>query len=139
MPFVDAIEQALLDHVFTDAAFTPTTTIHVALSTTTPTDAGTNVTEPVGNAYARQPVTAAIMAAAAGTAPAAKSNGTAITFPQATGSWGTVTHWVLYSTLAGATPYAWAALTTSKTIGNGDTASFAIGALVLQLGKGTPL
>ena len=138
MPFVDTVEQLLLDHFFTDNAYTPPTTMHVGLSTTTPNDAGGNVTESTYTGYARQPIGAAQMGAAAGTAPAAKSNSAAITFPISTGGSSTVTHMTIHSASTAGTVLAWAALATSKTINSGDTASFAIGALVFQLGKGTP-
>lgn len=139
MPLVDLIEQALLDHLWTDPAFTPTTTVHLGLSTTTPTDAGGNVTEPTLGAYARQPCQAAQMGAAAGTAPAVKSNTSIIAFPQATsGGPQTVTHVVIFSLLTAGTVYGWAPLTTSRVINTGDTASFAVGAFVWQVGKGTP-
>jgi hypothetical protein len=138
MPYVDSIEQALLDHFFNDPAYTPETagSLDLALSTTTPTDSGSNFTEPSGNGYARVDIPIASMGAAAGTAPAEKSNSAALTFPTASGSWGTVTHYGVMN--SGGTVLAWAALDTAKAIGNGDTASFAIGALDFRLGKGTP-
>lgn len=75
-------------------------TIYVGLSTTTPTVTGTNVTEPSGNAYARVAVTnnATNFPAAASRA---KSNGTVITFPEATGSWGTPVSAVFYDASSG--------------------------------------
>ena len=138
MPFVDTIEQALLDHFFADGVYTPETagTLDLALSTTTPTDAGANFTEPVGNGYAKVDIPIASMGAASGTAPAEKSNSSALTFPQASGSWGTITHFGVMN--AGGTVLAWGALTTPKAVASGDTASFAIGALDFRLGKGTP-
>src|SRR5215216_712658 len=132
--FIDALEQALLDHVLNDGTYTPPTNWFVALSTTTPTEAGGNFTEPVGNAYARVSTAAADWAAATGTTPATKSNGNAITFPAATGSWGTVTHFGLFTASSGGTVQIWGALTTSKAVGSGDIASFAASALTGELG-----
>ena len=43
MPFVDTVEQALLNHILTDSTYTPPTTLYIGLSSTTPTDAGGNV------------------------------------------------------------------------------------------------
>lgn len=132
--FIDTLEQAILDHVLNDGTYTPPTNWFVALSTTTPTEAGGNFTEPVGNAYARVSTAAADWAAASGTAPAVKDNATAITFPSATGSWGTVTHFGLFTAASGGTVQIWGALTVSQAIGNGQTPSFAIGALDVKLG-----
>jgi hypothetical protein len=140
VPYTDAIEQALLDHVFQDPDFAPSTTLHLGLSSTTPNDAGGNVTEPTTGSYARVAIGAADMGAAAGTAPAAKSNTAAKSFPTATADWDNspVTHMTLHSASTGGTVYAWAALTASKDVNNGDTASFASGQLTFRLGKGTP-
>jgi len=135
--FVDTVEQALLDHFLTDPAYTPPATMYLALSTTTPTEAGGNFTEPVGNAYARVSTVAADWSAATGTAPATKTNTATKTFPTATGSWGTVTHFGLYDASTAGNLLAFGLLGTSKTIDNGDTASFAAGALILKLGDPT--
>lgn len=130
----DLYEQKVLDHIFTDPAWTPATTLYIALSTTTPTEAAGNFTEPSGNAYARVSTVAADWNAASGTAPAIKDNGAVKTFPAATGSWGTVTHFGIFDASTAGVLYLWGALTTSKAIGSGDTASFAAGALIVQCG-----
>lgn len=132
--FTDALEIALLDHLFTDPAYTPPANWFVALSTTTPTEAAANFTEPTGGAYARVSTAATDWAAASGTAPVTKANGVAITFPAATASWGTVTHFGLYTAVTAGTLSVWGLLTTAQAIGVGNTPSFAIGALVIKLG-----
>lgn len=134
--FTDAQEKAILDLFLRADAWT-LAGLHVGLSTTTPAEDGTNFTEPVGNGYARvsKPRAATDWAAASGAAPAVASNATAVTFPTAAGgSWGTVAHFGLFSAATAGTLYFWGALGTSKTIGDGDTASFAIGALLAKLG-----
>lgn len=130
--FVDAKEQAILDLIF-DAAL-GATTLYIGLSTTTPTDSGSNFTEPSGNNYARVATTSADWNAASGTAPATKTNSGTKTFNQASGSWGTVTHFGLFTASSGGTPIIWGALTASKSIGNGDTASFPASSMTLQMG-----
>lgn len=132
MSFADFLENELLDHVFGNAAYTAPATLYVALSTTTPADDGTNFTEPVGNGYDRVDVTnnATNFPAASG---GAKANGTAITFAQASGSWGTVTHFGMYDANTAGNLLGWGALTVSKAISSGDTASFAIGDLDITL------
>lgn len=132
MSFADFLENELLDHVFGNAAYTAPATLYVALSTTTPTDDGGNFTEPSGNGYDRVDVTnnATNFPAASG---GAKANGTAITFAQASGSWGTVTHFGIYDANTAGNLLGWGALTVSKAISSGDTASFAIGDLDITL------
>lgn len=131
---VDALERAILDHILNDGTYTPPSNWFVALSTTVPADDGSGFTEPVGASYARVSTSGSTWTAASGTSPATKSNGVTITFPQATGSWGTVTHFGLFIASSGGTVQIWGALDTSVSIGNGDTRQFPIGELKVQLG-----
>lgn len=135
--FTDTVEQALLDHFLTDGAYTPPATMYIGLSSTTPTEAGGNFTEPSSGSYARVSTAAADWGAATGTAPATKSTTTAKTFPTATADWvsaANLTYFGLFSASSAGTLLAFGALTTPKPVLNGDTASFASGALVLKLG-----
>lgn len=132
MPFSNYLRDVVLDEVWGASNYTAATNIYVALSTTTPTADDTNVTEPSGNGYARVEVTNNLTNFPAAV-DGAKSNGTTITFPEATGSWGTVTHFVLYDASTGGNMLGFGALTTSKTIESGDTASFATGDLDITL------
>jgi hypothetical protein len=132
MSFSNYLELELLDHVWGNSAYTAPATLYVALSTTTPADDGTNFTEPSGNAYARVAVTnnTTNWPNAAG---GAKANGTAITFPTATGSWGTVTHFGIFDASSGGNCLGTGALSVSKTITSGDTAAFSAGDLDITL------
>jgi hypothetical protein len=135
--FVDTVEQSMLNHFFTDPAYTPPATMYLALSTTTPTEAGGNFTEPSTGSYARVSTAAADWGAATGTAPATKSNTAVKTFPTATGDWSSganMTHFGLYDASTAGNLLAWGALGTAKPVLNADTASFAASALVLKLG-----
>lgn len=136
--FIDALERAILDHVLNDGAYTPPATWYVGLGTTAtvPADDGTGFTEvsTSGTAYARQATSGATWNAATGAAPATKSNGVTITFPQATASWGSVGYFGLFTAASGGTPQIWGPLTTPISVGSGSTASFAAGALVARLG-----
>jgi hypothetical protein len=135
--FTDATERAILDHVLSDPAWTPPATLYIGLSSTTPTEAGTNFTEPSTGAYARVATTAADWSPASGTAPATKTTIATKTFPTATGDWlsgADLTHFGLFDASSGGSLIAWGALTTAKPVTNGDTASFAAGALTLKLG-----
>lgn len=131
---INAVERALLDHIFTDPAYTPPATWYVGVSTSTPDEDGASFTEPSGNGYARVAVTAADFSAASGGAPASKVNSEPILFPEASGSWGTVTHWGLFAASSGGTVQYIAELDESKAVGNGDTLHFQPGDLVMQLG-----
>lgn len=130
--FVDYLENRALDHFFGGAASTPPATLYVGLSTTTITDAGGNITEPSGNNYSRVAVTnnSTNFPNASG---GAKSNGTAITFPTASGPWGTVTDFFLSDNSSGGNIYVAGALTASKAVGTSDTVSFAVGDFDLAL------
>ena len=123
----DFLENKLLDHVLSNVAYTAPATVYVALYTVTPTDAGGG-TEVSGGSYARVAVTNNVTnwpAASGG----AKANGTAITFPTASASWGTVVAFAILDAATAGNFLYWGALTTSKTIGSGDTAKFAVGDL----------
>jgi hypothetical protein len=136
------LENKLIDHIFRGQAYTPPATLHVALLTSAPNDAGGG-TEVTGGSYARVAVTASLAnfagtqsagstVASSGTGGTTSNNG-AITFPAPTANWGSVTHWGIYDAASGGNLLYYAALTTAKTINNGDAApSFAAGALTVQ-------
>lgn len=137
----DYLENKFIDWFFRGQTLTPPTTIYVALLTAAPSDAGGG-TEVSGGSYARTGVTGAL-ANWAGTQSAGStvastgtggqtSNNAAITFPAPTGNWGSVTHMGLYDASTAGNLLYWVALTTAKTVNNGDAApSFAIGALTV--------
>lgn len=127
--FTDFLEDKILDHIRGKTSYTMPT-VHVGLSTTTPTEAGGNFTEPSGNAYARKTTAGADWTASS---TGLSANATSLAFPQATGSWGTVTHFGLFDASTAGNLLMWGALGTSKAIGNQDTASFAIGELDINL------
>lgn len=129
--FSDYLEDELLDHVFGNAAYSAPATLYVALYTAAPSDSGGG-TEVTGGSYARASVTnnATNFPASSG---GAKANGTAITFTQASASWGTVAAFGIFDASSGGNLLAWADLTASKAVDSGDTASFAIGDLDITL------
>lgn len=140
--FTDTVEQDILNGVFAAAAWAGYASLWVALSSTAPTDAGANVTEPTTGAYARVQTVNADWAAATGTAPTTKSNANVITFPTATADWlagVNLTHFVLFDATTLGDAVATGALDVAKPVLNGDTASFAVGQLSLKLGdEGDP-
>lgn len=133
MPLTNYADSALNKLLFGNTAYSIPATHYFALSTTTPTQAGTNFTEPSGNAYARVGMTNNTTnfvptTAQPGTGQS-QSNGVAVTFAAATGgaaSWGTVTNVGVYDALTNGNLLAYAALTVAQTIGGGDTFSLPI-------------
>jgi hypothetical protein len=141
----DAWENMIVDAVFRGQTFTAPAAIYVGLLTAAPSDSGggTEVSTS-GTNYARQSIGKTLAAWAgtqgAGTTTASTgtsavtSNNNAITFGAPSASWGTVTHFALYDAVTSGTLIGWAALTTSKTINNGDAApSFAAGSLTFAV------
>lgn len=141
----DEHENTLIDFEFRNLTYTPPTAWYVGLLTAGPTDSSSG-TEVSGGAYARVAVTcnttnwAATNAAGSTANPSAGTSGTtsnngAITFPAPSGAnWGTCTHLALFTAASGGNPKYYSALTSSKTINDGDAAPvFAAGALTIQL------
>ena len=119
----DYFENELLDWACGNASDIGTpNTAYCALFTVAPTDstAGTEVT---GGSYAREDVSSSFGAAAAG----AIANDTAITFTTATASWGTVVAFAIMDAVSGGNILYWGDVTPNKSVGDGDTAEFAIG------------
>lgn len=110
----DYAENELLDHLLGTGAFTMPTQVYVAAFTTDPTDAGSG-TEVSGGSYAR--VAVDFNAAASG---AANPTGD-VTFPEATASWGTVTHAALMDAATAGNMLMHGALAAPKAIDTGDT------------------
>jgi hypothetical protein len=132
MSFTDFLENRILNQNFGNAAHAIAGTYYFGLSTTTIADDGTGITEPAGNGYARVAVTNNTTNFPT-TTTGSKANGTEIAFPTATGAWGTATHFFIADASSAGNVWAYGALTTAKTIGNGDTARFAIGSLTITL------
>lgn len=134
MSFTNRTAKGLLDSLFGKTsvfgALATAPTIHVGLSTTAPAEDGTNVTEPVGNGYARVATAAGDWNTATDADPSVIDNANAVTFPQASGSWGTVTHFVLFDAATAGNVLTSGALDTPRTPSDTtDPASFAAGAL----------
>ena len=123
--FSNYLENKILLHVLSNTAYTSPTTVYLGLHTADPTDAGTG-TEVSGNAYARQSFASTISDNAA-------SNTSAIEFPTATGSWGTVGWVAVWDNLTGGNLLFHGALTASKTIASGDVFRVPAGDLDITL------
>lgn len=131
----DYLEREVMEHVFKALAiFAAPADVKIALYTTDPLDAISGAEVANVNGYARQ-----ANAAANWTAPTATNgqtdNAAAITFPIATGSWGTVSHFTLPDSLTwgAGNAYFHSPVDTSKAITTDDTAEFGVNALVVTL------
>lgn len=125
MSFSNTFETTVLTWAFSTSSATRPTAWHLALYTAAPDDTGGG-TEVSGSAYARQSVTFTISGNTA-------SNTSALEFPTATGSYGTVTHVGVFDAASGGNLIAYAALTTSKTIDTGDVFRLPSGDLDITL------
>ena len=127
--FSDYWENKILDHIFGKGSYTPPT-IYVGLSTADPTDDGSGLVEPSGNAYTRVQTSASDWNAASS---GSLDNVGDITFAQATGNWGTITHFALFDAATTGNMLAHGTLSQSKTVGESDTARFEAGDLDICL------
>lgn len=124
-------ENAILNHVLKVTAFAQPTNLYVAISTTDPTVAGTGITEPVGNGYAR------VLCNTWKTAAARLiSNSGTIAFPEATGAWGTIGYYATFDAATGGNMISYGSLAATKTIGFGDNASFQDGSIAVSFNTG---
>ena len=135
MPMTNIRKKVVLDHLYGQADPAVPATYYVGLSTTTPLSDGTNFTEPVGNAYARVAVTnnGTNFPASVAENPTDKSNGTVIEYTTPTGSWGTPTHFGMFSGISGGIPLDVGTITTPTTIQASAVVRFPVGSLILRL------
>jgi hypothetical protein len=135
MSFSDALEDAALDHIFGGPDYTRVATLYIGLSTSDPGEAAAGLAEPSGGSYARVALVNSSNnwdAAASGV----KRNTGAITFPEATGSWGNVNYVAIWDnpTSTGAGAFLGSgALGTAKNVVTGDTPRFQANSLSITL------
>lgn len=113
----DYLENALVNAVLRNTAYTSPATVYAALFTTA-TDDAAGGTEVVGGSYARTAVTFG--------APSngVTSNSGTVTFPTATASWGTVTHFAIMDAASGGNRLFHGPLQVTKTVDSGDVFTF---------------
>lgn len=127
--FSNYTESLVLNWLLTTNAATRPTAWYVALFTAAPSDAGGG-TEVSGSGYTR---TATGTMTVSGTATTA-SNSAAIEFAAASGgNWGTITHAAIMDASTGGNMLAWAPLTTSRTINDGDVFRIPAASLTVSL------
>jgi hypothetical protein len=120
------LENALINATLRNTSYTSPATVYAGLFTSDPTDAGSG-TEVSGGSYARKAVTFG--------APSngASVNSAAVEFDQATGSWGTITHFGIFDASSSGNLLYHGALTASKTIETGDVFKFATSSVSVTL------
>lgn len=125
MSFSNYLETKVLDHVFTNTAYTSPSAVYVALFTSNPAEDGSG-TEVSGGGYARQAGSFSVTGNTATTTAA-------IEYPTATADYGTVTHVGIYDASTAGNLLAYAALTASKNISSGDVFRIPTGDLDITL------
>lgn len=125
-------EQILSWLTGTDMPTAPTV-LYLAISTAAPTEGGSSIAEPAGaGGYARVAVT--FDAIEQGADAATISNDVSLAFGPATADWGDVTHFAVFDAATGGSMLRHAALSAPVTINSGDSATFAVGALIISQG-----
>lgn len=144
MSMSDYLENKLIDHLFRDTTFAKPTTLHIALLTTAAVDSDTGTqiysgsggtgVEVSGGSYARvayNPSASANWEATQGGVSGASSgtggltsNNTTITFPTATGNWGTIVGIAILDASTNGNALYFGTLSVNKTVTSGDVFQF---------------
>jgi hypothetical protein len=127
--FSDYLENKLLDHMTGKTAYTKPTA-YLAASTADPTDDASGIAEPSGNGYARVETEGADWNAAAS---GSVTNANAITFPEASGNWGTISHVALYDASTGGNMLVHGVLDAPQAIASGEVLRVPAGDATLTL------
>jgi hypothetical protein len=125
----DYTEALALNWLLTTTTVTRPTTWYVGLFTSATSDAGAG-TEVSGNGYARQSAAFSV-ATVSGTTKA--SNTATITFPVATGTWGTITYIAIFNAQSSGQMLFHGPVVTSKLIEVDDSFQITAGNLTVEL------
>jgi hypothetical protein len=134
----DFAENAVVKHLTREAAYSPAATLYLALCTADPTDAatGASMSEAANSgSYARTAITFG-----AASSRRVTQSGT-VTFPAASGSWGTITHWAIVTsgTYGSGDVLASGSLAVPKSVVSGNTPSVASGEVWVEITASTGL
>lgn len=124
------LADALLDHAFLGSAYTPASTIYLALSTADPTADCSGVAEPTYTGYSRKAITFGAASSRSVTQSAD------VSFDADTSGTATVTHYAIYDASTAGNCLAEGALSASKDIVSGNTPSVASGQVVVSVSAG---
>jgi hypothetical protein len=121
----------VLDYNFGGTSYSVPSNFYFSLSTTTPDISGSGFTEPSGGSYARTLL--ANNKTNWGTASnGSLSNLVAVTFPESTASWGTITYVGIFDAASGGNLLWYDALSPARTVASATTVLFAIGSITVQ-------
>ena len=121
----DYLELKFLDHFTGTASTSAPSAVYLGLSTASLNDDASG-TELSGSGYTRKAIT---FASASGGSIASNS---AVEFPSATGSWGTVSHWGIWDASSSGNLLFHGAFSASKAIATGDILKVASGSLTIS-------
>lgn len=129
--FSDYLENALLNHTFKGSSFTQPSNLYVALSTADPLDTGGGLAEPAFASGYYRTVCNSWTTATTG----AVTNSAAVSFPSASGPWGTISHFGIYdaSGIGAGNLLAHGSLSISKNVTQGDILQFPSGSIIASL------
>jgi len=122
------LETQLINGTLRNIAYTPSALVYIALFVGSPLDTGLGGAEVAVGSYART-----VSGAWAAPSGGSTSNSATITFPTATASWGTVTHFAIFDNSVGGNMLYWGQLTVAKTVDLGDIFTFPGGNLAVSL------
>ena len=121
MTLSNYLKNHIINHMLRNQAFTPPTTLYLALFTVAPTAAGGG-TEVAGGAYARQ-----VIALTAPSTPGVTDNTALITFPTPSANWGTITHGGVFDASTAGSMLLFGALVQPKVVSSGGSFRVGIG------------
>lgn len=125
MSLSDTFETHVLNYLFTATSVTRPNAFYLGLYTSAPTDSAAG-TELSGSGYARQTVAFTVSGNLA-------TNTSAVEFPTATGSWGTIVAVAVLDASSSGNIIAYASLSANKTIATGDVLRIPAGDLDITL------
>lgn len=128
--FSDFLENKVIDHILKTGAYSPPSTVYLGLSTADPTDSGSGLAEPVGNAYIRKAISFGAAAARTITQDAQ------IDFDTATGDWGTITHWALFDAASNGNILAYGSLSAGVAVNTGKAPYITSGEISISFNAG---
>ena len=130
MSLTNAYENTVLNYIFNHTGSIANSNVYLALSTSVLSDDDSTFTELSGNGYTRKEISF-------GTASSRQvEQDGVVTFDQATGDWGTIASYTIYTASSGGTAIAWGSLATTKTVNSGNTASIADGEVTVSIDSG---
>lgn len=123
----DYSEDALMKHILSETTYTPVATVYLGLSTADPLDTAAGLAEPIGNGYVRKAITFGAASSRAVT------QSIDVSFDEATGPWGTLTHYALFDAETNGNMLAHGQLAASKSVISGNTPSVLSGEIAVSI------